>query len=321
MPAINAASIMSVLTESETTESLSMAAHAALSTLLISVHPNDWRENKPVSRLSREDLARRLGGACLKTVQRALVELEQARLIDRLFNDVHHAIGVDLQPVVAIFHELRRRALQRREERKRERAERRAAKVRKKFLAQNDESIQVDIDGHPNTNPPFEDESSCTGLGNEAVAASQGGASSPRAISGRSNGAGSFAAESAPPFSSWRWAILTINPRFREIAAANTSSGKPNEATEEDLLQAAEVLRQEIGYRRYDWERAVQTHGAARALAYLVTMTSPAAKMFRQIRNVQGYLRAGFDRPADEFRPFQSMWAVLQEMKARGLNG
>lgn len=321
MPAINAASIMSVLTESETTESLSMAAHAALSTLLISVHPNDWRENRPISRLSREDLARRLGGACLKTVQRALVELEQARLIDRLFNDVHHAIGVDLQPLVAIFHDLRRRAHQRREERKQERAERRAAKVRKKFFAEKEASSQMVTDGHSNTNPPLEDESSCTGLGNEVVAPSGSGTSGPRAFSGRSSEPGGFASESAPPFQSWRWAILTINPQFRSIAAANTDSGKANEASIDDLLHAAEVLRREIGYRRMDWEQALQRHGPARALAYFVTMTSPAAKHFRQIRNVQGYVRAGFDKPPEEFRPFQSMWAVLQEMKERGLNG
>lgn len=321
MPAINAASIMSVLTESEETGSLSMAAHAALSTLLISVHPNDWREDKPISRLSREDLARRLGGACLKTVQRALVELEQARFIDRLFNDVHHAIGVDLRPVVEKFNELRRRAHARREERKAERAARREAKVRKKFLAQNIESSQMDIDDHSNTNPSLEDESSCTGLGNEVVAPSGSGSSGPRAFSGRSNEPGGFAGESAPPFQSWRWCLLTINPQFRSIAAANTDSGKANEASIDDLLHAAEVLRREIGYRRMDWEQALQRHGPARALAYFVTMTSPAAKHFRQIRNVQGYVRAGFDKPPAEFRPFQSMWAVLKEMKERGLNG
>lgn len=325
MPVINAGSLQVSIINSDLYASLSPYARDCLTVMLWNIHPNEWKHGgKPVSRLKRHELAETVN-ACLKTVQRALVELEEAGFIRRLFNEFHHATGVDLMPLVNKFHQIRARAQDALEKRRARRLQDREARQRakaslqeaEKNLQRTVESSQMDTRDHSNTNPPLEDESSCTGLEKTAVANSDGGHTQPTPFAPHKVELTEHGAEKVPSFTSWRWAILTIHPRYRDIAAANTDDQKANNATLDDLLHAAEVLRQEIGFRRADWERAINRHGPERALAYFVTMSSPAARMFRQIRNTQGYIVGGLNKPPTEFRPFQSMWAVLQEMKER----
>lgn len=298
-------------------------ARDCLTILLWDIHPNEWAEGgKPISRLRRAELASNVN-ACLKTVQRALAELEAAGFIVRLFNDFHHATGVDLRPMVRRFYDIKERAQKEIYRRKKSREAAKAARDKSKAqlaaaeknLGRTIESNQMDTDGQSTTNP-LSEVYVCTELENESVENSTGGTHRAPPYPVVDDEDERSEPEKVPELGVIRFGLTKAHPRYAKILADNTPSGDARRATLEDMLAAADVLRQELGFRRNDWDKAVRVHGQERALAYFVTMSGPAAIMLREIRNPQGYIMGGFKKPAHEFRPFRSMWKIVKEMES-----
>lgn len=321
MPVINAGSLQVSIINSDLYASLSPYARDCLTVLLWDIHPNEWRDGgKPISRLRRYELANTVN-ACLKTVQRALAELEAAGFVVRLFNDFHHATGVDLRPMVRQFYDIKERAQKELRRRKKAREDARAARdhskallaAAEKNLARTIESTQMDTDAQSTTNP-LSEVYVCTGLENGTVENPDGGSHRAPPYPVVDDDEDREEPEKLLELPTMRFALMKAHPRYGEILADNTESGDAKRATLDDMIAAADVLRQEIGFRRNDWDKAVRRHGLERSLAYFVTMSSPAARLLREIRNTQGYIIGGFKKPPHEFRPFRSMWKLIKEM-------
>ncbi len=321
MPTINAGSLQVSLIKSELFAGLTPYARDCLTILLWDIHPNEWREGgKPISRLRRTDLADNVN-ACLKTVQRALAELEAAGFIVRLFNDFHHATGVDLRPMVRRFYDIKERAQKALRRRKMAREQEKAARdhskaqlaAAEKNLVRTVKSTQMDPDDQTTTNPLLE-VYVCTGLRNEVVENITSGTDRAPPYPVVDDEDEQSEPEKVPELKVIRFGLTKTHPRYARILADNTLSGNAKLATLDDMVAAADLLRQELGFRRNDWDKAVRAHGVERALAYFVTMSSPAAQMLREIRNPQGYIVGGFRKPPHEFRPFRSMWKIIKEM-------
>lgn len=326
-PTVNGAAIFHHALKAGLFAELTDRAFKVLSAVLFDVHNDGWSRGEPVSRTSRDNLAMELG-VDVKTVQRGLQDLEDAGLVVRLHNDFHHAVGVDLTPLVDSFQQIlerskaeRQRRQEARAERKRQRLARRlerAADTGEKNFADDDVSGPLDTPARLYTNNPCEELSiGCTGTGNAAVARRETDHPSGPPCPSDVVDIEAQAAETLPELKTWRSVVYRIHPEFRDIVADNTDHRDPDRATVDELWNAADALRERIGFRWKDLELARRRHGTARTLIFFVSMTAPAAEHHRKIRNVQGYIVGGLAKAPIDFCPIKSMWGLYKECRER----